>query len=322
MRERGGGVVTDHFEQWARERPTDGRPFFAFLNFIEAHFPYHQLPDEYLNRFTDRSRTELRDVSLELLAAQFGGDVTDLDVAVRDARDMYDGGVVYSDYLLGRVVEALRQRGTLDRTVFIMLGDHGELLGEKGDYFGHGPSLYQPMVGVPLYLRYPPRVPAGERVSTPVSTLGVYATILDLVGQAPPPTLHVGSLVPVIRGEPQQGPVLAERFKASAMGINFQLTDDPMMQSDVRYRLYRDGPWKLVDTSSGHVFLYDVRADPGEQHNLAEERPEVLARLRANLDDTAADLGLPRLDAELDLGESPELDADTRERLKALGYVE
>ena len=321
--DKGGGVVAAHFEEWVRQRPADARPAFVFLNFVEAHFPYHQLPDEYLTLFSDRSRGELRDVSLELMAAQFGGEVTDLATAVRDARDMYDAGVVYSDHLLGRVADALRARGSLDRTVFIMLGDHGELLGEKGGYFGHGPSLYQPMIRVPLYLRYPPALPAGQRVDAPVSTVGVYASILDLLGLEPPPTLQVGSLLPVIRGDAgPRAPVLAERFKASAMGVDFQSSRDPLMQSDVRYRAYRDGRWKIIDTSTGAVFLYDLVADPGEEHDLASERPQQLVRLRSALDEVAGELGLPPLDADFDRGAAPELDAETSERLKALGYLE
>ena len=110
-------------------------------------------------------------------------------------RALYDGGVAYTDELLRRVVDALRERGTLDRTILVVLADHGELLGERSRFFGHGPSIYQSLVHVPLLVRYPPRVAPGTRVAAPVSTLGVFATILDLAEIEPPPTLQVGSLV-------------------------------------------------------------------------------------------------------------------------------
>ena len=134
---------------------------------------------------------------------------------------MYDGGVAYSSSLLSRVVEALRVRGSLDHTVLVVMADHGEVLGERGGFFGHGPSLYQEAVGVPLLVRYPPRIQGGTRVAEPVSTLGVMATILDLAGVAAPPTLQAGSLVPLAIGAPgaTAGPVLSELQALAAMGL-------------------------------------------------------------------------------------------------------
>lgn len=321
--DKGGGQIVAHFGDWVRERPAGSRPVFVFLNFIEAHFPYHQLPDEYRDRFTDRSAAELRAISMALMGRQFGGELADPQAALEPALDMYDGGVLYSDHLLELVVAALRERGTLDRTLLIVLGDHGELLGERGDYFGHGPGLYQQVVHVPLLVRYPPAVPAGVRVETPVSTLGVYATILDVIGLELPPTLQVGSLLPVIEGGEGGGPILAELHDSSAMagGVSGDF-NDPMMDARARHRLYREGRWKLVESSNGRVFLYDVVADPGETRNLAGAQPAELARMRAALEEVKARLGLPALDAELDLSASPELDPATRERLRQLGYTE
>src|SRR3990170_9028622 len=128
------------------------------------------------------------------MAQQFGGPDQELALVAEPARALYDGGVRYSDELLRRVVEALRARGMLDRTLLVVLADHGEMLGEHGSFFGHGPSLYQQVVHVPLYLRHPPRIPGGVRVAAPVSTLSVFATVLELVGLEPPPTLQAGSL--------------------------------------------------------------------------------------------------------------------------------
>jgi arylsulfatase A-like enzyme len=324
--DKGGARVAESFEAWARGRPADAeRPAFVFLNFIEAHFPYHQLPHEHLFRFSDRPYRELRALSVDLMAQQFGGKGRPVEEAKGPARDMYDGGIVHSSDLLGRVVEALRARGTLDRTLLVVLADHGEILGERGGHFGHGPTFYQESVGVPLLLRYPPRVPAGARVAQPVSTLGVYATIMDLAGLEPPPTLQVGSLAPLASGAAQGGgPILAELHPMTGQG-GFEQTrhGDPQMRADRRYRLLREGPLKLVVSSKGDALLYDLAADPGETRDLAAERPQDLARMQARLSEVGAEIGLPALDAPLAAdGGAPELDAATRERLRELGYVE
>jgi arylsulfatase A-like enzyme len=325
--DKGGGLVASRFEAWARERPADApRPAFVFLNFIEAHFPYHQLPHEALHRFTDLPYGALRKLSLDLLGQQFGGPGRPVKEAAEPARDMYDGGVVYTSELLSRVVEALRARGTLDRTVLVVLADHGELLGERSGFFGHGPSLYQEAVGVPLVVRYPPQIPAGARIEAPVSTLGVFATVLDLAGLPAPPTLQVGSLAPLARGENGAGggPILAEQHRAVELGGGSpRAWPDPQMDSSLRYRLLREGSLKLVATSAGGHLLYDLAVDPGETRDVAAERPDDLARMTARLAEVDEQLGLPALDAPLAAGDgAPELDEATRAQLRALGYAE
>ncbi len=323
--DKGGDLVASSFEAWARERPAEGqRPAFVFLNFVEAHFPYHQLPHDYLWRFTDAPYSELREISVDLLGAQFGGKGRPAREVAGPTRDMYDGGVAYSSALLGRITLALRERGALDRTVLIVLADHGEILGERADFFGHGPSLYQESVGVPLLVRYPPRVPAGVRIETPVSTLGVFATILDLAGIEPPPTLQVKSLAPLATGDSSDagGPILSELHDASEMGGERHFPD-PQMRTGRRYRLLRDGNLKLVETSTGDQLLYDLATDPDESRDLSAERPADLARMVARMEQARAQLDLPELAAPLVTGEdAPELDAATREQLRALGYLE
>jgi arylsulfatase A-like enzyme len=324
--DKGGTRVADSFEAWAKSRPADGgRPAFVFLNFIEAHFPYHQLPHDDLFRFTDLPYSTLRSISLDLMGQQFGGKGRSVEEAGGPARDMYDGGIVHTSDLLGRVVAALRARGTLDRTVLVVLADHGEILGERGGHFGHGPSFYQESVGVPLLVRYPARIPAGTRVEAPVSTLGVYATIFDLAGLEEPPTLQVGSLVPLASGEAQQGggPILAELHPMPTPFAEETAPTDPQMHLDRRYRLYRDGDLKLVTSSKGDVLLYDLAADPRESRDLAAERPEDLARMQERLASVGVEIGLPALDAPLAAdGAAPELDEATRARLRELGYAE
>ncbi len=321
--DKGGATVAANFAEWARARPSDARPSFVFLNFIEAHFPYHQLPHEYARRFTDLPASELEAISMALMGQQFGGPGRALAEVEGPARDMYDGGILYADELLRRVVDAIRARGALDRTVLVVLADHGETLGERAAFFGHGPSLYQEVISVPLLVRYPPRVAAGVRVAAPVSTVGVFATVLDLAGVEAPPTLQVGSLAPLTAGAAGgSGPVLAELSRMTAMGAGERVLPDPQMHGGKRYRALRDGSRKLVETSTGEHFLYDLAADPGESHDLAAEQPAEVARLAARLEETRLALGLPPLDAELTGGAAVDLDDATRERLRQLGYVE
>ncbi len=313
--DKGGADVASNFESWLEARPEDAPPLFVFINFLEAHFPYHQLPDGYLREYTSRDRGKLRKISMQLLADQFGD--SDLDpVAARDpARDMYDGGIRYSDELLRRVTDALRRRGSLDSTVLVVLSDHGELLGEHGGY-GHGPSLYEPVTRVPLLVRYPPRIEAGTRVDMPVSTVGVKATLLELAGVEPQGPLHVGSLLPALEGRPAGAPVLAERF-AVTRGTQSDETSS-LMRRNLRHRSYRVGTKKLIETSEGETFLFDLALDPDEKRDLAASEPAELSRLVDELATWRAALGLPALDADIEASAAAELEA-LRTMLHVLG---
>jgi arylsulfatase A-like enzyme len=157
-------------------------------------------------------------------------------------------------------------------------------------------------------------------VTTPVSTLGVFATVLDLVGIDPPVPVHVGSLLPAIAGGDAGKPIIVER---SASDINTNTTADRLAKPDRRYRTYRSGALKLVETSKGDAFLFDLAADPGEEHDVAATRSSDLARLQAELASWTGKLHLPPLAAaDGDQPAPAALDPATRERLKALGYAQ
>ena len=95
------------------------------------------------------------------------------------------------------------------------------------------------------------------------------------------------------------------------------------MQIGRRYRMFREGDLKLVTSSKGDAFLYDLAVDPAESRDLASERPAELARMQKRLAAVRVALELPELTAELAVGEeAPPLDDATRERLRALGYSE
>ena len=231
---------------------------------------------------------------------------------------MYDGGILYSDALLGRVTEALRAAGRLDDTILVVLADHGELVGEHG-IFGHGFALYEPMIRVPFLIRYPRRLEAGARVTTPVSTVGVYATVFDLLGIELPAPVHVASLVPAVGGGPPGGPALSERFAAQAVSTT---EEDPLSRADVRFRSYRAGSMKLIEASDGTDYLFDLEADPGETRDLASSDRAEVARLKGELNRWRAAVAVPGIDAPLADVAAPAIDPAAQERLRQLGYVE
>ncbi len=336
--DKGGAEVVGNIQEWMDDRPKDGPPAFVFVNFLEAHFPFHQLPGEYVYAFQDRPMSELRDAGQIAFGVQFGRQLTEAEAdQIRGPLvDLYDGGVKYTDHLVGQVIDEWRSRNLLDETIVVVLADHGEVVGEH-NAFGHVTPMLEQDLRVPLVFRYPPKITEGKRVSQPVSTVGTYATLLDLAGIPEPTltapdgstatTLQIGSLLAAAAGDLTAGqPILAERFEEHMLAARFaEGTGNgkgPLTNPHGRYRSYRSGDLKFVRHSSGDETLYDLAADPGENIDLTDTRPDEIARLQGELKAVEAMLGLPDLNATVLGPQKPAMDAATCHQLIALGYME
>jgi arylsulfatase A-like enzyme len=263
---------------WQRKRD---RPFFAFLNYNDAHSPY-EVPDPSAPAFG------LRPVSYVDRATLKSWDTLDkLKVSighVQMAIDVYDDTISYLDRRLGDVLGALDARGVLDDTLVIVTSDHGEHLGDHSLFF-HGCSLYRQLVGVPLVMVDPSRVPAGVSVDEPVSLRDIPATVVDVLGP--------GS------GAPFPGRSLArfwardKRANASAPEPLLMETGKPPSLTNQGREPVAKGPMKSVvaegmhyiRTADGIEELYHLKSDPQENSNLVgySVASEPLQRFRTRL---------------------------------------
>jgi len=326
--DRGFDLYLEPFRQNSRsDRVTDlcldfidreDKPFFIFLNYYDCHGPYNP-PDEYARRFLDAAPAERERLERVRSGLVLEG-VSPAADDVRKLEALYDGEIGWVDACLGALIEGLRKRGLLERTVVVLTADHGE--GFEHDYFfDHGDRLYEPEIHVPLIVRAPgEKLPRGKRVSGTVSVLDLAPTCLELAGMEPPPEWRPEgrSLVPLARGEdgglPRFSQVRYRKLAPQSRGGMLSVTS---------------GSWKLVtpaDTGKRLApergELYDLARDPGEENNLIREEPEqarrLLRLLRAWVDRFRA--AAPGGSG----GEEGELlrpDEETVKRLRALGYV-
>lgn len=164
-------TVTDDFLRWTGQ--VGGRPYFAFLNYNDAHFPY--LPAApYDRRFTAADQPDYRPRESENLKSAPNPD------EAAQALNAYDGAIAWLDAEVHRLLKALEAQGRLENTVVVISSDHGEHFGEH-QLFGHGNSLYRQLLQVPL-LVISPRLPQGMRVQQVVSLRDLPRTLMDLAG--------------------------------------------------------------------------------------------------------------------------------------------
>ncbi|MCL4685274.1 sulfatase [Myxococcota bacterium] len=276
----------------ALSRETDS--WFLFVHYFDPHFDF--IEHEGF-RFSDGTAPRIRSendnmMELQSLAAKGQLDEGDFE-ALRDA---YDSEVAWTDHHVGRLLDALRERGGYDDALIVFTADHGEMLGERNNrWIGHTLFVYDELVRVPLLLKMPGSKHRGL-VGAPVSTVALFRSLLE------------GS-----DGAADAGGLLSESPRG---GTTFSQT--------LRYRRVEsvtDGIWKLIDDPDRNtVSLYELRSDPGERENVSERHPGQRARLLGELERWRAAIEIER--SRIERAAAPELTPEEREQLRALGYLE
>jgi arylsulfatase A-like enzyme len=272
LQSRDARGINNDFLGWLRRRRQD-RPFFAFLNYFDAHDPYVPAPD-FVGRFGKAPKTP-RDYRLLMDYAQNRSKLTLSDVVM--ARDSYDDCIASLDDQLGRLLDELQAQGLLDRTVVIITSDHGEGFGYHG-VFGHGGSLYLDEIAVPLVI-LSPTVPAERVVADPVSLRDLPATVTDLLGLAdgsPFPGQSLAhswrsatelSMAALLRSTPGRSPSpISPAFSELAQETAFK-PQSGTCRRGVQMSLVASGRHYVRD-GMGTELLFDLLRDPFETNNL------------------------------------------------------
>lgn len=168
--------VNGEFLSWLDQSRPPSRPFFAFLNYFDAHAPYTP-PPPWDSTFAGRDLETVHRY-WSRMEEVFGPGPLPRQF-LQETQDAYDGGIAYLDFQIDSLLTQLESRGLLHNTVVIVTSDHGEHFGEHG-LIQHGNSLFLPLLHVPLAFYAPTLLPPGIRVQTPVSLRDLAATILEL----------------------------------------------------------------------------------------------------------------------------------------------
>ena len=215
----------------------------------------------------------------------------DAPAEYRAGRAPYDAEVAYTDAMLGRLLTRLAAAHALDRTLIVVTADHGESLGDHGE-MTHGLFAYDSTLAVPLILKAAALSPAV--VQAPVSHADVTPTILDLLGVALPEPVDGQSLVHV---------------PAADRPLYFEALDASLTRGWAPLRGVIQGGWKYIDLPDAE--LYDLAADPGEQHNRIDRDPHGDLLKRALRLASGPDTAAPRV----------ALETEAAARLRSLGYA-
>jgi len=293
-------------------RSVRDEPFFLFLHYFDIHFDYVP-PEEYAAKFDPEYEGRITGKRFENNRAVHAF------MNKRDLRHilaLYDGEILFVDDYIGQVIRELKRNGFEENTLVVVTSDHGdEFFEHRGK--GHGHTLFDEVIKVPLIMRLPGRIPPGSRVESQVRQVDIMPTILGLVGR---PELAKGSdgldlTAWLVTGEEPPRRTATSR----------------LLHANGEYVSIRTNASKLLVHRSGtteEVTLFDLKTDPAEKNPVFRGRQEAQAfetagefteLWRALMASSGADER--RTNASRGRGSEPVLSEELREQLRSLGYI-
>ncbi len=268
-----GDVVTRRALNWLQNQLQrgvgiqPGKNFVLWVHYYDPHFPYDP-PEPYHSRY---------------------------------AQDLYGGEVAFTDAEVGRLLTWFAQHGLQERTLVVVLSDHGESLGEHGENT-HGVFLYDSTMHIPFIVAGP-AVPAGRIIAQQVRSIDVMTTIADFLGIASGGRTHGVSLMPAIA----EGKVARSNY--SFMETLYPKTH--LGWSELRGM--RTDQWKIIIAPKPE--LYRLSGDPAESRNVVTQNPTVADQLQKKIWEITGPPG------SVEKVEFHPIDEQTRQQLESLGYV-
>jgi len=269
--QREGGEVIKAFFEWFEENHQ--KKFFSWIHLYDPHTPYEP-PEPYNTRYSTRP---------------WG---------------LYDGEIAYVDELIGKVLDKLSERDILEKTLIVIVGDHGESLGQHGEN-SHGFFIYDASISVPLIIHFPSSKLGGKKISECVETIDIMPTLLHILGLPLPQEVQGKSLLPLIMDEnPSQ---------------------ECFAYSESYYPRYHYG-WselKSLQNSRYKYILaprpefYDIINDPAERKNIYKQNVKIGEQFEQKLKSMLEKMSSEGIEEKV----PQKLDEEAIEKLTALGYV-
>ena len=293
------------------------RPFYLWIHYVDNHTPYHA-PGRYQKMYYPKNRDPRSKKYTSLQRAwkffpthhqdeptfkRWLAGITDVDYVI----GLNKGSVSWLDYHVGEVITRLKKNDMWDKTIFVFTSDHGESLGEHSIWFAHS-GLFETTARVPLILRIPGG-PKGFKTDNLVQLADVMPTLLARVGINAPNDIRGRDIWPGLRKKDSTRAIFIEHAGAQMTAV---VTKRYKYIKHLKTKNYNPG----YLLRKGREELYDLRKDPKERSNLVSKDPKRLSFLRKELERLKNQKGT---DHE---AQKAEVDSETEEMLRSLGYTE
>lgn len=264
---------------------SENRPFFIFASYTEAHIPYRP-PNKY-NIYlppgvSPRQAQQVNQDRWKYMTGHAPMSEQDFDILTA----LYDGAVAYTDARLAQLFDYLEQLELLDDMIIVIVGDHGENLGEH-QLMGHGYCMYDTAVHVPLIIHYPKGTVAPGRVLYQVQTVDILPSILAVLGDTSSELYHSLQGHNLLSSDRHEF-TIAEQSYPDMSTFDKRYPNADVSKYNRALKMIRTEQYKYVWASDDKHELYDLQADPDETHNIITEQPHVANDLARRLNEWRA----------------------------------
>jgi len=303
-------------ENWIKNRDQSS-PFFMFINYLEPHLDY-QPPKRLVEQFLPEGSTYREAMSVPQKPWEYTAGVLDMsDHDFELLRALYRAEIAYLDEQIGELRSTLDQHGEWDDTVLIIVGDHGENIGDHG-LMDHQYSLHDTLLHVPLIIHGGQFNQVGDSDRL-IQTLDLFPTILDIAGLTIPEHAQGNSFHPKSSTESRNeviGEYLAPQPSIESLSNQTDVPEEKLEAFGQSIRSIRTTEYKLIRKSGGEISLYNVEDDPGEHTDISSEKPDIRDELVECLD-----AWLESFEQTSATGGDKEMSEGTKRRLEDLGYI-
>lgn len=298
------------------------RRFMLYVHSMDPHLPYLP-PPPYDTMFATGYRGPV-DGSNGKWDRQSGFWAARTPEEIAHVMSLYDGDIRCNDDAIGELLAAIERLGLSRDTIIIIVADHGDEFHEHG-WFGHGQSLYEELLHVPLVVHWPGAIAPGQRIDLPIQTIDIYPTLCALAGLPPVEDVRgrdraamlarvdTAAGGPAGNGSPQNPGASTQAPSAAEPLFAWRYPREGEEEVSVF-----DGQYKLIRRPVSGDLLFDLLADPGETTNLARSSVDRVDRLDQEIESWWA--GRSRIVSGSD-STGIEIDQERMKWLEALGYV-
>jgi len=310
-----GEMVTLNFNAWVKKKRK--APFFAYLHYMDTHVPYNA-PREFGQIFGLDDKSLFTPGEFQTADVRLLNEIGLSDEDKRDLVSLYEGAIKYFDLNFGWIIDNLKKRGILDKTIIILTADHGEEFWEHGG-FAHGHRLYTEVMHVPLIMKHSTRLPS-KRINSFVQLIDLFPTILRMSGIRYDLSYRGHDLIrPAFRNKQADEEIYMEAVlygpkKKALIKDGWMLIKNLKEKRADTFDPLGDMTKYLSPEYAEGYELYNISQDFSEKNNLIDDFPQIVADLDRSILKHRASTFILALEKKTKLKEK-------LEDLRTLGYI-
>jgi arylsulfatase A-like enzyme len=306
-------LLTQKALNWIEKK--GGSPFFLYLHYMDPHAPYNP-PESYERMYSEDYKGKKYRMGEVIRLKKMGREISPKEL--QNIIDRYDGEITFMDEYIGKLINALKEMQLFENTLLVFTADHGEAFFEHNDTT-HGQSLYNELIHVPLIITYPKLIKRNTVIDTPVAMIDIMPTIMEVLNIPCFNEMQGKSFLTLFQDE---DPIKHKEFIISELFVQRGKGGwcTAIITKDYKYILIENSLNNILGSKKlAHKKLqefYDLRNDPKELYNIFCPKSEAVGKLKKKL---LVYLSFKR--QHIHSPEEVEIDEDTKQQLKALGYM-